>query len=34
MYKATLEGKAIVWNRHANQLRIQSAMTLPMLSSY
>ena len=29
MYKVTLEGKAIVWNRHANQLRIRSAVTLP-----
>ena len=32
MYKVTLEGKAI-WNRHANQLRIQSAVTLPMPST-
>ena len=28
MYKVTLEGKVIVWNRHANQLHIRS-VTLP-----
>ena len=29
MYKVTVQGKTVVWNRHANQLRIRS-VTLPM----
>ena len=33
MYKVTLEGKAIVRNRHANQSCIRSAVTLPMPST-
>ena len=33
MYKVTLEGKAVVWNRHGNQLHIRSAVTLPMPST-
>ena len=31
MYNVTLEGKTVVWNRHADQLRIRS-VTLPTLN--
>ena len=33
LYKGTVEGKAIAWNCHVNQLRIRSAATLPITST-